>query len=76
MKALLAFYQGKFNTVNFESQPSGKYRVTVVDRVNSLAGDFMATYDSTGVMIDYEGDSGMKSSKSTVIPTPPVAPSV
>jgi hypothetical protein len=70
MKALLAYYQGKFNSCSFEWLSATRCKVTLVDDVDGLTGSFTAEYDSNRVMVDVKADTGMKSIKTAAPPIP------
>lgn len=71
MKAVLAYFQGKFNNCNFGWVSPTECEVSLVDNVNNLEGSFKATYDADKVMTDAQSDTGMKPIKRVNIPSPP-----
>jgi len=74
MHASLAYFQGEFNTCNFEWQTASRCKVTLVDDVKGLQGSFVAEYDANKVMVDVTSDSGMKPTKRGGAPLPPSPP--
>jgi len=74
MKATLAYFQGKFNSLTFEWLTASRCKVTLVDDVNGLQGSFVAEYDENLVMVATEADIGMKPIKKAAPPLPPSPP--
>ena len=74
MDALLAYFQGRFNSCSFEWQTASKCKISLVDDVNNLQGSFVAEYDEAMVMIKAQADSGMKPIKKGGAPPVPPAP--
>jgi len=74
MKAILAYWQGKFNICNFDWLSATKCKISLVDDVNELTGSFVAEYDADQVMIDCQADVGMKPIKKAAPPLPPSPP--
>ena len=70
MKAILAYFQGKFNSCNFEWLSATKCKISLVDDVNELQGSFVAEYDANQVMVDCQADVGMKTIKKVALPLP------
>lgn len=70
MKAVLAFFQGKFNNCNVKWISATECEISLVDNVNNLEGSFNATYDADKVMTDAQADAGMKPIKRVNIPSP------
>ncbi len=65
MKAALAYFQGKFNSCNFEWQSATRCKITLIDDVNQLQGDFIAVFDDKRTMVDVKSDAGMRSIKAS-----------
>lgn len=74
MKTLLAYFQGKFNTCGFEKLPTGKYKMTLLDTVNSLTGQVIIELDEKNVLVDYADDQPMLPTGVSPPPLPPTEP--
>lgn len=71
MKAILAYFQGKFNYCSFNKKADNIFEVTLIDNVNQLEGSFTAEYDVNLVMVNCQADTGMKPIHRVILPTPP-----
>jgi len=60
MKAVLAYFQGKFNNCHFDWLSTTQCKITLVDNSNSLKGSFIAKYDENRAMVDVTDDTEMK----------------
>jgi hypothetical protein len=74
MNAVLAYFQGKFNSCSFKWQTASRCKVSLVDDVNGLEGSFVAVYDKNLAMVATEDDTEMRPAKKAAPPPPPVAP--
>lgn len=68
MKAVLAFYQGNFNSHQAEQLSANEFKITISDSVNQLYGSFIAVYNDKREMIDVRDDSGMQPAKRKIVP--------
>ena len=69
--AVLAFFQGAFNSCSFEWQLDGRCKITLVDNLNNATGSFMATYnDDKSQIIDISDETGMNDIAAMPIPKP------